>query len=145
MKTLLIFYLIFVALVALVLSYLVLKLKVKRPLRFLLITLLIISSPVLLSYVFVTYLAPIPEVEIPSVLGKTETEAVKLLRSNRLRGRVETRYSTEESETVSLQRPEAGRLVKAGRTVFLVIGHPKKFELPKPGEVSPEAPFIPEL
>lgn len=145
MKTILIFYLSFVAVVTLCLAYLVYKLRVKKPLRFLFVTLLIIASPVIISYVFMTYLAPIPEGLVPEVVGLTEVEALESLKSRGLKGTIEIRYSTAEGELVSKQRPESGRLVKSGRPVFLIIGKPKHFELLPPSQVSPEAPFIPEL
>ena len=145
MKTIFILYLSFVVIVALCLAYLLTRLKVKSPLRFLFITLMIIISPVFISYIFTTYLVPIPEVLVPEVQGLSEEEALEYLKRRGLKGRIETRYSTEEGMPVSQQRPAAGRLVKEGRPVFLIIGKPTRLELLSPSEISPEAPFIPEL
>jgi len=135
MEKALIIYLVFMVLVTLGISALLLKMRVRYPLRLILIILLLIASPVIFSYIILTYFAPLPEAVVPDLMGLTEQEAADSLNKLGLSYKVESRYENENA--VTFQRPEAGRLVKRGRTVSLVIG--------KPVTISPVPTVTPEV
>jgi hypothetical protein len=135
MEKALIIYLVFMVLATLGISALLLKMRVRHPLRLIFIILLLIASPVIFSYILLTYFAPLPEAVVPDLMGLSEQQAADSLNKLGLSYKVESRYENEN--IVTFQRPEPGRLVKRGRTVSLVIG--------KPVTVSPAPVSTPEV
>jgi len=141
MRILLIFYFLFILILAVLIAYLVSKMQVRHPLRMIIFTLILIASPVILSYIALTYWAPLPETIVPEVIGLSEPEAKMRLEQLGLRLMVENRY--QENGPVTFQRPEAGRLVKEGRTVFAIIGKPENIHVtdqPPPYTLGPLTP-----
>jgi hypothetical protein len=135
MRLMLIGYLIFIIVVALAIIYLASRLRIRFPGRFLFLILLIIASPVIISYFILSYFYPLPETAVPDVGGFSERDAVQKLESVGLTVHVEKRY--EGTDAVTFQRPEPGRMVKEGRIVTLIIGQPKSINYLNPP--SPEA------
>lgn len=79
-----------------------------------------------------------PEVQVPDVVGKDRFEAERVLGDAGLNFRVrKMRPSNQKSDTVLLQVPKGGEVVKAGQTVAMDISRP-----PKVGEASEAA--VPE-
>lgn len=128
-------YLAFIIIVALAIAYLTLSLRIRFPGRFLFIILLIIASPVIASYVLLSYFYPLPETTIPDVVGFSERDAVQKLESLGLSVHIEKKYPGED--IVTFERPEPGRMAKEGRTVTLIIGRPKSINYFNPP--TPEA------
>lgn len=123
MKSLMIGYLIFIIVIALVIAGLISWLRIKLQKRAIFLILIIIASPVIIGYLILSYFAPIPETVVPDLVGTTEIQAKSRLESAGLSTYVEKRY--EGFDIVSFQRPEAGRVVKEGRTVTIIVGSPK--------------------
>ncbi|OGB88122.1 hypothetical protein A3H09_00320 [Candidatus Falkowbacteria bacterium RIFCSPLOWO2_12_FULL_45_13] len=87
-----------------------------------LIIIFAVITPALLGYFYATYFSAIPEVLMPDLTGKTLEKAMIELDLLNLKGRhagnvFDLKYS--EGQVVS-QRPEADRMVKAGRIVSLI-------------------------
>lgn len=63
------------------------------------------------------------ELVIPSVIGKSEKEAINILESKGFEVVIaDTSYGNEvEYGKIFMQRPEAGKIVKSGRTIYLFI------------------------
>jgi len=146
MRTLLIGYLIFIILIALAIIYIVSRLKVKFPGRFIFIILLVIVSPVIASYLFLSYFSPLPELQVPDLNGMTEDQARQKLEESGLAIRVEKKY--DNVDAVTFQRPEPGRTVKEGRSVTVIIGNPKTIDYFNPttaeGQAIPQSAPTPE-
>ncbi|MBI5699289.1 PASTA domain-containing protein [Candidatus Saganbacteria bacterium] len=140
MRELLIYYLLFVVVVALAVAALVSRLKIKRPLRFIFIMMLLIASPVILSYLTMNF-SSLPEVTVPDLIGLSESEARVRVEAEGLKLQVESAYE-ENSDMVTFQRPEPGRTVKMGRPVFVILGKPQVMPLTHSAtpEPSPEIP-----
>jgi hypothetical protein len=68
---------------------------------------------------------PPPGVIVPDVVGEKLPSARTTLRQAELRPRIERRPSNEPPGTVLSQSPVAGREVREGRTVRLVVAKPK--------------------
>jgi len=121
-------YLIFVVVVLAVVAYLVLKLKLPSPTVVVIVIGIIIISPVVLSYLYAIYIAPLPEVVIPNLTWLTVEEAEVRLSTLGLRYRIAERVyerTVPEGRVIS-QRPEAGRRVKKGRIVNLIVSIGKR-------------------
>jgi beta-lactam-binding protein with PASTA domain len=139
MKILLVFYLLFIILVALSIAYLSSRLHFRFQARFLIIILAVIISPVIISYFLLSYLYPLPETTVPDLDGFTEEQAVKKIREAGLLPHIEKKYPGEDY--VTFQRPEAGREVKEGRAVTIIIGKPRSINYIAPSpEAAPETP-----
>jgi beta-lactam-binding protein with PASTA domain len=123
MKILMVLYLLFIIGVALGIVYLTSKLRVRIPGGLFLIILLVIVSPVLISYFFLSYLAPLPETIVPDLYGLPEKEARQSLDEAGLQIHIEKKY--EGDDEVTFQRPEPGRKVREGRAVTIIVGNPK--------------------
>lgn len=139
MRELLIYYLLFVVVVALAIAILVSRLKIKRPVRFVFFMLLLIASPVLISYLMLTYFSPLPEAAVPDLIGLTQNEAQVRVESLGLKLQVENTYE-EDPDMVTFQRPEAGRMVKVGRPVMVILGRPNVLPLTPTPTLTPETP-----
>ncbi len=126
MRALLIGYLIFIILIALVVIYIVSRLRVKFPGRFIFIILLVIISPVIISYLSLSYFYPLPETAVPDLNGLSEAQAQQKLEEIGLTMHVEKKY--DEGDLVTFQRPEPGRTVKEGRSVTVIIGNPRTID-----------------
>lgn len=116
----LVYYFIFVAVVSVIIAIVVIKLQLKSPLRLLALIFILIVSPVILSYIVATYFNPLPETMVPDLIGKSLSEAKEITEILDLDLKVEARAGS--SEIISNQRPEEGRVVKVGRTVFVTLG-----------------------
>lgn len=68
------------------------------------------------------------EIPIPSVIGKSEREAIDILEAKGFEVVVaDTTYGNEmESGKIFMQRPEAGKIVKSGRTIYLFVSGGEK-------------------
>ena len=136
MKFLMIGYLVFIIIAALMIAGLISWLRIKLQKRIIFLILIIIAAPVILSYLILSYFAPIPETVVPDVTGTTEMQATRRLEAAGLSTYVEKRY--EGFDIVTFQRPEAGRVVKEGRAVTIILGSPKTINYFNP-PATPEA------
>lgn len=116
----LIYYFIFVAIIAVVVAILLFRLKIKHPVRLLTLISILIVSPVLISYVIIAYFNPLSEIMVPDLVNKNLKEATELVQMLDLN--IEVEFRAGESDIVSYQRPEEGRIVKVGRTVYVTLG-----------------------
>jgi serine/threonine-protein kinase len=122
------FYLFFVIAVALVTGFLVWRNLLPLPKIFTPLILAILLLPAPAVYIYGTYLSSIPEVVVPDLTGQPLERAFKLLAELRLQSRHSGQVfdtSFAEGQVVS-QRPEAGRKVKIGRTVYLITSSGKR-------------------
>lgn len=120
MREWLIYYLLFIAAVSLIIAAIVLKLKVRSPLRLIILVSILIASPVALSYIVSTYFNPLPETMVPDLVGKSLSEAREITDILNLQLKIDNQVGS--SEIVSFQRPEGGRIVKIGRIIYVTIG-----------------------
>ncbi len=82
----------------------------------------IILVPFAINAFIWLYVSSAPETVIPDVLGLPSERAMVMLAGNNLKGDViGISFSNEPSGTVISQRPEAGRRVKEGRTINLIV------------------------
>jgi len=68
------------------------------------------------------------EIAIPSVVGKTEREAIDILEAKGFEVIIaDTSFGNENLKgKIFIQRPEAGKIVKSGRTIYLFVGGGEK-------------------
>jgi beta-lactam-binding protein with PASTA domain len=116
------YYLVFVIIASLAAGLLVWRIKLPASRIIIPLIFAVILLPAPAVYVYATYFSSIPEVVVPNLAGQPLEQAFKVIEelglSSRHAGQVfDTNYA--EGQVVS-QRPEAGRKVKLGRTVFLV-------------------------
>jgi serine/threonine-protein kinase len=121
-------YLFFLIAVSILISFIIIKFRFPAPRIFIPTIIAIIVLPVLIGYLYISYFSSIPEVVVPDLRGKPIESALSELRSLQLRGKYagsvfDKRYP--EGYVVS-QRPEQGRLVKAGRTIKLLASSGKR-------------------
>ncbi len=96
------------------------KLLLKPPVMILMAAIIII--PFAINAFIWLYVSSAPETVIPDVLGLPSEKAIEMLEGNNLKGEViGISFSNEPSGTVISQRPEAGRKVKEGRTINLIV------------------------
>jgi serine/threonine-protein kinase len=83
----------------------------------------IIVSPIILSYVYSTYIVPVPEMTVPNVSNMALEGASAKLDAARLSARIAERAYEKDVPKgwVISQRPEAGRRVKVGRVINLKV------------------------
>ena len=87
-----------------------------------LILIFILALPFLINAFIWFYAGSTPETSTPNVMGLASDRAVEKLRDEGLNGEViGVSFSKEPSGTVISQQPEAGRRVKTGRTVNLIV------------------------
>ncbi len=120
MHNLLIAYFIFLVFAALIILVLISKSQIKKPMRFIVFILFLIALPIVIEYFYLMYFSPLPETIVPDVIGLDERKAVARVERLGLTANVESRG--EDSELVTGQRPEPGKVVKIGRVVFITLG-----------------------
>jgi len=111
-------------LLALIFVYLVVigKLSIKPFSILLVIIASAILIPIALNAFIWLYVSSSPETVIPNVMGMSKEEAINLLQKNNLKGEViGVAFSNSPSGTVVSQRPEAGKRVKEGRVISLIL------------------------
>jgi eukaryotic-like serine/threonine-protein kinase len=92
-----------------------------RPAILLLMAVILLLPFALNAFIWL-YVSSAPETVIPDVMGLPSEKAIVALASNNLKGEViGITFSKEPSGTVISQRPEAGKRVKEGRTVNLIV------------------------
>ncbi|MFA6169984.1 MAG: PASTA domain-containing protein [Candidatus Margulisiibacteriota bacterium] len=120
-------YLVFAAVVSLVIGLLVVKLRLPAPRLVIPAIIIFILSPVLAGYIYLVYFDALPEVAVPDVVGLSKPDAAARLKEAELKvldgGEV---YQNFPAGTVVSQRPEAGRRVKVGRAVTLMVSSGKQ-------------------
>jgi len=116
-------YLAFVVVVSLVIAFLVLRLKLPSPRLTITLLIIFILSPLIVGYLYVVYFNSLPEVTVPDVTGVAfETAQERLAADNLVARQAGSIYEAKYPEGfVVSQRPEAGRNVKAGRVINLMI------------------------
>ena len=118
-----VFYLIFIIVALLIISYLVTKLDVPKPHVVIVVIAILVVSPIIISYIYSTYIAPVPEVIVPNVAWLSVDEAKAKLAKYGLKARIaEKAYEKRVPEgRIISQRPEAGRRVKLRRVINLKV------------------------
>ena len=82
----------------------------------------ILILPFALNLFIWFYASSTPETTIPNVMGMASEKAIETLQDNGLDGEViGVSFSKEPSDTVISQRPQAGKKVKEGRTISLIV------------------------
>lgn len=82
----------------------------------------ILLLPFALNFFIWYYASSTPETVIPDVMGMTSEKAIEQLQDSGLDGEViGVSFSKEPSGTVISQRPAAGKRVKEGRTISLIV------------------------
>lgn len=116
-------YLVFAAVISLVIGLLVVKLNLPAPRIVIPAIIIFILSPVLAGYVYLVYFDALPETVVPDVVGLTKAGAAARLEEAELKVRDggEVYQLNSRPGTVVTQRPEAGRRVKVGRAVILMV------------------------
>jgi beta-lactam-binding protein with PASTA domain len=126
-------YLVFVIAVSLIVSLIVLRLKLPSPRLVISLIMLFIVSPLVIGYFYLMYFNSLPETVVPDVSGLPFEAAKTKLEQQDLRAREggEVYESKLPEGAVVSQRPEAGRHVKAGRVVNLMVsGGKRKVRVP---------------
>lgn len=108
------------------------RFHIKNPVKFFALICAGIAIPIIVGYIFLAYIYPIPQTIVPDVVGLTEKEAITRIERLDLSAKIESRDNS--SNLVSSQRPEPGKIVKVGRVVVLSIGKQGK-DIPLPNEV----------
>lgn len=116
-------YLGFVIIISLIVGLLVLRLKLPSPRLVITLLIIFIISPLVIGYLYLVYFDSLPEVTVPDVTGVSFEVAKDRLEADNLVAReagsiYEAKYP--EGFVVS-QRPEAGRNVKVGRIINLMV------------------------
>lgn len=116
-------YLGFVIIASLIVSLLVLRLKLPSPRLISALLVLFIASPLILGYFYLVYFDSLPEVTVPDVAGQTMEVAKERLAAVNLQAReAGSVYESKYPEGIIVsQRPEAGRNVKTGRIINLMV------------------------
>jgi beta-lactam-binding protein with PASTA domain len=107
----------------LIIGYLVTKLEVEKPHFVIVVLALIIISPIVLGYLYSTYIAPVPEVKVPNVVMLDVSEARDRLAKFGLVARVAEKAYEKNVPVGSVisHKPEAGSVVKVGRIINLKV------------------------
>lgn len=121
-------YLVFIIFVSVIVSLMVIKLKLPSPGLIVTLIVFFVVSPLIAGYLYIAYFNSLPETDVPDVVGAPQEIAVGNIEGAGLRARIagsinEIKYP--EGSVVS-QRPEAGRRVKAGRVVSLMLSSGKR-------------------
>jgi serine/threonine-protein kinase len=122
------FYLIFVIIFSVLLSLIVLKFRIFSPHIIIPIIVTVLLLPGLIGYLYFVYFTSIPEVVVPDLKGKALEAAFEELEALGLEGEHAGNVfdmRLPEGHVVS-QRPEGGRMVKAGRAVSLLTSSGKR-------------------
>jgi serine/threonine-protein kinase len=121
-------YLVFIIFVSVMVGLMVIKLKLPSPGLIATLIVIFVVSPLIAGYLYIAYFNSLPETVVPDVVGAPQEIAVGNIEVAGLRARIagsinEIKYP--EGSVVS-QRPEAGRRVKAGRVVSLMLSSGKR-------------------
>ncbi|OGC12018.1 hypothetical protein A3K48_06035 [candidate division WOR-1 bacterium RIFOXYA12_FULL_52_29] len=121
-------YLIFMLVVSVVISLLFLRLKLPAPRVLIPLIIVLILSPVIAGYLYLTYFDDLPETIVPDVKGMTKQQATARIEEAQLKIAIagEVRQADVPEGSVASQRPEAGRRVKVDRVVSLMISSGKQ-------------------
>lgn len=109
------------------------------------VILFILVLPFLFQAFIWVYVNSTPETVIPNVMGLPKEEAISILEKHNLKGEViGVSFSKEPNGTVISQRPEAGRKVKEGRIINLIVSiNESTVEVPNiVGKTTEEAYYI---
>ncbi|MCU0641026.1 MAG: PASTA domain-containing protein [Candidatus Margulisbacteria bacterium] len=121
-------YLLFVIAVSLLIGLIVLRLKLPSPRLIITLIVLFILSPLIGGYFYLVYFDSLPATVTPDVSGLPFAEAKARLEAIGLKAREAGQvYESRRAEgAVVSQRPEAGRQVKIGRVVNLMLSGGKR-------------------
>lgn len=116
-------YLVFLIVASLAVGLLVLKLRLPSPRLIIAVIVIFIVSPFIIGYFYLAYFDSLPETRVPDVSGMPLEIAQKAIEAAQLQPRnAGSTYEMKYPEgTVVSQRPEAGRVVKVGRVVNLIV------------------------
>lgn len=123
MANLLSIYFIVVTLFFIAMGFVTIYIKIQRPVRFLLIIFLAALIPLITIYYFSTKISTLPETKVPKLVGLSIEQAAPVARAVDLKTKVVQKVfelNVPENQIIS-QRPEAGRMVKVGRTIDLIV------------------------
>ena len=116
-------YLIIVIVASLVVGLLAARLKLPAPRLVVTLFVVFVVSPLVVGYFYLVYFDSLPEVIVPTVTGVSLDVARERLAAVNLRAREAGQvYEPKYPEGIIIyQRPEAGRNVKVGRIVSLMV------------------------
>lgn len=119
-------YLSFVIVISLIIGVLVVRLKLPSPRFIIAVLVLFVVLPLFIGYFYLIYFSSLPEVVVPDVRGRPVEAAKAALTAVDLRANeAGCVYDPKFPEGfVISQRPEAGRLVKVGRVINLIVNSP---------------------
>jgi serine/threonine-protein kinase len=86
---------------------------------------------ILLNYLIMPWYVHSAETKVPGVIGMKDTEAMNVLEQAGFKPMIsDTSFGLDfAAGTIFLQKPDAGKLVKEGRTVYLFISGGEKVVL----------------
>jgi len=121
-------YFIYLVLVSAIFSFMLLRVRLKRPVKLFALLIVILFAPGLTGYFMVMSTTPWPELGVPNVVGLELSEAEIKLSQAGLKGyEGGTVFDSNISQgRVALQKPEAGRKVKSGRPIELFVSSGKR-------------------
>jgi eukaryotic-like serine/threonine-protein kinase len=136
MTTYISLYLLFLIAASLAVGLIVLRLKLPSPRLVIALIMLFVVSPLVIGYFYLMYFNSLPELITPDVTGLPFEEAKVRIDAIGLKAREGGQvYEAKQPEgTVVAQRPEAGRQVKLGRVVNLMVSGGKR-KVPVPNLV----------
>jgi serine/threonine-protein kinase len=106
------------------------KKNIRNPLlrKFLYILSGLVAFILLLNYVIMPWYVSSPETKVPQVIGLQTQEAINLLQKDGFKPIIsDTSYGLQiPTGGVFLQKPDAGKVVKEGRTVYLFVSGGQK-------------------
>lgn len=128
MAKLLSFYFVAATLFFITLGFITILVKIKRPLRFLLIIFLVAVIPLIVIYYFSTKISALPETKVPKLMGLSVKQAEPVAKAFDLKTKVVQKVYEKDipEDQIISQRPEAGRMVKIGRTIDLIVSIGKR-------------------
>lgn len=96
--------------------------------KVLIIFLIILIVFLILDKVILPFYVSSEEISIPLVVGKTESEAINILETKGFDVVIaDTTYGKDiPTGKIFMQRPEAGKIVKSGRTIYLFVSGGEK-------------------
>ena len=122
-----IIYFIALLFIILLIGYTVLRSKIKSPLPLIIIISILIILPLIGGYSYLVYFSNLPEVEVPNLRNMSVEQASGILKSIGLhyRANQETYDSNITPGRIVSIFPEAGQIVKEGRTITLTVSQGK--------------------
>lgn len=119
-------YLIIILAILVLLGINIPRLKIRRPFRFIAYITSLMALPLIIVFICSAYLinlAPISEINIPNVEGRSLEEAEEILRNLSLESSVISKVQSvniEEGKVIS-QSPEGNKRAKVGRRIGLIV------------------------